>query len=505
MLDRSVAELAIEEQGRIGRDLHDSVSQELSGVALIGDGVARRLEIAGTPEAERVRQMAAAVRHSLSVIRNITEGLILLELGEDGLDSAIRRMAGRLLERRRAESIALATVGVDGVTNSIVVRDSGRSDRAIRTDAEQALLSDPAADAYEVDVSVRDGIATLTGTVESYAEQQLAETVVAGVRGVTAINNKIEIAYAIDRPDSEIEADIVQRLANTVTVDDRLLDVSVSDGDVELSGTVGSALEKARAYSLAWVAGVESVSTGEVEIEWWARDTMRRTDLYQSTDDASVREAVEDAISYSPFVDPDNPVVTVENGVVTLTGIVDDLRAKKTAEDLAERTIGVWDVENYLRVSSPPSVSDEALEADLGTALLRDTYVDRFDITVSVVNGHAHLYGAVDTDFEKNRAESVAQTIEGVVDVSNYLTIEDDWDIEEDWEIAEDIRNELFWSPFVDSDDVSVVVVDSVATITGTVDTLSERSAAVENAYEGGARLVDNDILVDYGPDPLRP
>ena len=58
MLDRSVAELAIEEQGRIGRDLHDSVSQELSGVALIGDGVARRLEIAGTPEAERVRQRA---------------------------------------------------------------------------------------------------------------------------------------------------------------------------------------------------------------------------------------------------------------------------------------------------------------------------------------------------------------------------------------------------------------------------------------------------------------
>ena len=113
--------------------------------------------------------------------------------------------------------------------------------------------------------------------------------------------------------------------------------------------------------------------------------------------------------------------------------------------------------------------------------------------------------GEIDTKFEKDRAENAAEAIDGVVDVSNYLAVGDGWDIQDDWEIAEDIAGELFWSPFVDSDDVAVTVVDGVATLTGTVDSLDERVAAVENAYEGGARLVDNDLLVDYGPDPLLP
>jgi hypothetical protein len=40
-----------------------------------------------------------------------------------------------------------------------------------------------------------------------------------------------------------------------------------------------------------------------------------------------------------------------------------------------------------------------------------------------------------------------------------------------------------------------------VASLIGTVDTWDERRAATENAYEGGAILVDNDLLVSYGPD----
>ncbi len=37
--------------------------------------------------------------------------------------------------------------------------------------------------------------------------------------------------------------------------------------------------------------------------------------------------------------------------------------------------------------------------------------------------------------------------------------------------------------------------------LTGTVDTWAERQAATENAYEGGAIVVDNDLAVQYGPD----
>jgi osmotically-inducible protein OsmY len=410
-----------------------------------------------------------------------------------------------LLAKRRAEDIALATVGVQSASNNIVVRKSSRSGAEIRADASAALLADPATDAYEITVEVRQGTATLSGTVESYAEKQLAETVVSGVRGVMRIENNIALDYPSDRPDDEIRADVAQRLAHTVTVNDGLLEVAVSDGNVSISGTVGSAAEQREARDLAWVSGVESVDVSDVEIEWWARDNMLRIDLYEQMSDATTRNAVKMAFVHSPLIESGEVSVSVDDGVATLTGQVDDLRAKNVAEQLAETRVGVWDVENHLRVNSPPSLTDDQLEASVRGALLRDAYVDRFNINVSVVNGHAHLYGTVDTKLERQRAENATSTIDGIVDVSNYLIIGDEWEAEEDWKIRESIESELFWSPFVDSDDVTVSVVDGVARLGGTVDTLNERDAAVKNAMDGGARLVDNKLTVNYGPEPLAP
>lgn len=68
-----------------------------------------------------------------------------------------------------------------------------------------------------------------------------------------------------------------------------------------------------------------------------------------------------------------------------------------------------------------------------------------------------------------------------------------------DLEIERDIERQLWWSPFVDADQVTVDVEDGVAHLAGTVDTHAERDAASENAFEGGAVFVDNDLLVRYG------
>ncbi len=73
-----------------------------------------------------------------------------------------------------------------------------------------------------------------------------------------------------------------------------------------------------------------------------------------------------------------------------------------------------------------------------------------------------------------------------------------------DWEIERNIKDELFWSPFVDADQVKVEVVNGVAELTGTVDTWSEREAAGENALEVGALILDNDLAVSYEPDYYR-
>jgi BON domain len=66
--------------------------------------------------------------------------------------------------------------------------------------------------------------------------------------------------------------------------------------------------------------------------------------------DERIREDINDRLTESPEVDATEIEVRVENGEVTLTGIVDSRHAKRIAEDLAENVAGVKDVHNQIRV-----------------------------------------------------------------------------------------------------------------------------------------------------------
>jgi len=65
-----------------------------------------------------------------------------------------------------------------------------------------------------------------------------------------------------------------------------------------------------------------------------------------------------------------------------------------------------------------------------------------------------------------------------------------------DRRIKGDIEKELFWSPFVDAGDINVAVDNGEAELSGTVDSWMEYRAAEQNAYEGGAEFVDNELVV---------
>jgi signal transduction histidine kinase len=99
-LDRLVARAAEEEQERIGRDLHDSISQELMSLALIGDGVTRRLRQQGSPEHERTERLASGLRRCIGGIRGIIEGLVPIDLEDTGLIPALQRLCRSTSEQR---------------------------------------------------------------------------------------------------------------------------------------------------------------------------------------------------------------------------------------------------------------------------------------------------------------------------------------------------------------------------------------------------------------------
>ena len=67
--------------------------------------------------------------------------------------------------------------------------------------------------------------------------------------------------------------------------------------------------------------------------------------------DERIREDVCERLTDDHYVDATDIEVNVQNGIVTLSGSVDDRGAKRRAEDVAESVSGVSDVQNQIRVA----------------------------------------------------------------------------------------------------------------------------------------------------------
>ena len=195
----------------------------------------------------------------------------------------------------------------------------------------------------------------------------------------------------------------------------------------------------------------------------------------------------------------------------------------------ARNATGVTEVVNRLKLRTDlflPEVflPDVELVALVGQALARDPLVERSDIGVAAVAGVVTLTGEVDTPADRARAEDIASTTVGVVEIKNRLKV---LDVVTPWSGASPVngfpmrdydwfrpifstlagerrrhpqrhRETEWWNSQVDPAAITVDVRDGVATLTGTVGSWQERDHATEVAYNGGARLVRNELNVDF-------
>lgn len=400
-----------------------------------------------------------------------------------------------LLAKRRAVEIAGAIRGVRGVIDLLRVDPVVRTDEAIRADIVAGLRVEPVTDAYEIGVEVAGGTVTLRGTVQSAQERSVAGRVAAAVPGVREVRNDVAIQYATTRTDAEVEADVRSRLRWDARIDARNVQVSVRDGVVVLSGDVGSVSERVLAVNDAWVNGVRTVTdrlrvvprTGAVE----------RRSAAAVPSDAEIRAAIIQAFALDPRVVSFNPVVTVRNGVVTLTGTVNDLQARNAAEEDARNVTGVRFVNNFLKVRPTVARSDVAIAEDVLNALRRNVAVDADEVMVSVRAGVVTLSGSVDSRYEREEAFDTTARVAGVVGVINNLVLPATWPVKSDWAIERDAEAGIVWNAFVDGSDIDVTVQNGVGTLTGTVGSFADILEAENEVYEAGATRVINHLFIE--------
>jgi len=431
----------------------------------------------------------------------LDEGLLRSNHMHVVVTQGIAKLSGsvdNLRAKQRALEVTDSIRGVRSVIDEVSVTPVARTDAQLDSDVANALHHDSATHPYIIDVVVENGTATISGTADSWLAKRLCGEVAETVAGLKAIVNNMTVRYGSVRPDSEIAANVKQRIANDVWLDEAPLKVSVADGTVHVTGFVGSVAQKFRARTDAWVAGVNTVDDSGLTVDWFAQNDQRRVSDAPFRPDAEIAKAVRDAFLLDPRLKTFVPKVAVQNGEVVLSGTVDSRQTRLAAEADAKDTLGVWRVRDTVVVQPAGNPTDADIQAGTKRVLAEDPLLSGGkSIQVSTVKGKVALSGTIASGFERLEAVDDVETVPGVSEVDDSLAVK-----LPPADIKGNIEDRLFWDPMVDRDLVTVAVApDGVATLTGTLNGWSEIKASGEDAVLGGATRVVNLLKLKSHPE----
>ena len=213
--------------------------------------------------------------------------------------------------------------------------------------------------------------------------------------------------------------------------------------------------------------------------------------------DAELRQRVLDELRWDPRVQDTRITVSVEDGVVTLTGAVHSYATRLAAQEAAHRVEGVHDVANDVVVDIRPGRgTDSDIAHAVRNMLEWDVRVPDERITSTVSQGWVTLEGIVESWSEREDAERAVANIVGVQGVTNKIRVIQPEAKSED--LRGVIERVLARRAERHARQIEVTVADSVVTLAGPVESLAERRALVgATRITPGVRAVDDQLRVE--------
>jgi len=366
--------------------------------------------------------------------------------------------------------------GVVGVIDELYVKTRYRPDSDIVQDVRHRIVDNAMIESSSIVTVCEDGVVTLTGDVDSWAEKQEAGVIAGEVTGVKKVVNDLSIIYTGTRSDQELKKDAEARLDTDVYLNGLPIKIEVENGVVTLTGSVGSQFEMDRAErKLRYMAEVRDVKNN-LTVKFWEKGGTRVKASKPPTD-RELKKDVKRALEVDSRVDASKIDVDASYGNVILNGTVPYSYEARVAEQDARDTIGTAWVTDHLTVAG--AVRDDfEIRSDILSNFDSDYSLGGMDITVRVNKGAVTLDGYVNTNWEKQHARDVARRIRGVKKVKNHIKVERDQ--YSDIALANEVRKRLDhnWITSPVHKDIIVSVDGGVATLAGDVDTWSERAEA---------------------------
>jgi len=213
------------------------------------------------------------------------------------------------------------------------------NDMMLKQNIEDELDWEPSIDGSDIGVGVENGVVTLMGHVNAYAEKAKAESVVKRLKGVRAIAQEIEVRYpsSSKNTDDQIAQRVLSILDWDVNVPSGSIQATVQNGHVTLSGNVDWRYQQDQAHrSVVGLSGVTGVN-----------NTIA---IKPAVSVSNVKERIESALVRNAETDSKNIKVAVSNNTVTLTGKVDSWHDREIAENAAWAAPGVTKVKDQLSI-----------------------------------------------------------------------------------------------------------------------------------------------------------
>lgn len=259
--------------------------------------------------------------------------------------------------------IALAMVAISGaVTADTVSQEINEARQEIQIWTTYALS--PYLRAYNLNVSVQNGKATLTGKVDGDVNKDLAKQIALGVNGVKEVDNQIvveadyvtparssERSYGEVIDDATITAAVKSKLLWSKHANGLAIDVDTNRGKVKLTGTADSGAAKELAGLLAMnTHGVVSVNNqlvidgSKLTVADNTRGSVDKAG--QNMADSWITTKVKSTFMYSSNVNSSDISVSTDSGIVTLSGKVNSGAERALAVELAQNVRGVKSVDS---------------------------------------------------------------------------------------------------------------------------------------------------------------
>lgn len=215
-----------------------------------------------------------------------------------------------------------------------------KTNEELQKDVQNAIKWEPLLHAAEIGVSVKDGVVTLTGNVDSYAKKSEAESATKNIAGVKVVVENIEVKFNSSyakKDDNDVANEIINAYRWNIEVPNDKIKVKVEKGFVTLDGEVSWNFQKNAAKdAISKLIGVTGVSNNIT--------------IKSETHDAVEKEDIENALKRNWSLSDEDINVKVSNHKVTLTGTVGSWYQKDEAARIAWSASGVWTVDNELEI-----------------------------------------------------------------------------------------------------------------------------------------------------------